>query len=208
MIANYPNRYQSVLTGFPQRTSHTDVLATGVGSTHANNDPSTTTITTDVIFESGENEDLLSPIIVSSAPPCLPDLGMSTCLFYRGACTSSSESSATLPAMWWPSSTHSLYPRDVVEPLDLPPLRPAMWPSFLPLVEAAITLGDVDLTSWCSRLTRLRVPPVVEKACTTGTPLPHGIMAMETAMMRRYILARWVGGWRHPFASVLLLSPT
>ncbi|KAL5105177.1 RNA polymerase II-associated protein 1 [Taenia crassiceps] len=183
-------RHQSVLTGFPQRTSHVDVLATGVGLSHINNDPSTTTIATDIIFESGENEDLLSPITVSSTPPCLPDLGMSACLFYRGACTSSDGSSATLSAMWWPS-IHSLYPRDIVEPLDLALPRPAMWPSFLPLVEAAIILGDVDLAPWCSRLTRLRVPPVVEKACSSGTPFPHGIMAIETAMMRRYLLARW-----------------
>nr|CDS20913.1 RNA polymerase II associated protein 1 [Echinococcus granulosus] len=188
-ILNHFIRHQSVLTGFPQKTSHADVLAPGVGSIYTNNDPSA--FTTDVIFESGENEDLLFPITVSSAPPCLPDLGMSTCLFYRGPCTASSESSATLPAMWWPSSTHSLYPRDVVEPLDLAPPRPAIWPSFLPLVEAAVTLGDVDLTPWCSQLTRLRVPPVVEKACSTGTPLPHGMMAMETAMMQRYLLAQW-----------------
>ncbi|VDM32921.1 unnamed protein product [Hydatigera taeniaeformis] len=188
VVLNHFIRHQSVLTGFPQRTSHADVLAPGVGSIHTNDDPPTIP---DIVFESGENEDLLSPITVSSALPCLPDLGMSTCLFYRGPCSSNNESSVTLPAMWWPSSAHSLYPRDVLESLDLVSPTPAMWPSFLPLMEAAMIIGNVDLSRWCSRLTRLCVPPVMEKSGSSCLSLPHGIMALESAMMQRYLLAKW-----------------
>lgn len=45
----------------------------------------------DVIFESSEGGDPLLALNVSSALPCLPDLGMSVCLFYRGAWAPSDE---------------------------------------------------------------------------------------------------------------------
>lgn len=88
-----------------------------------------------------------------------------------------------LPAMWWPPPSRSAYFVDVVEPLDLLPRQESKWTNFLPLIEAALTIGGIDLTRWCDRLKRLRVPPVVTKS-----GFPHGLMAIESSLMGRYLL--------------------
>ncbi|VUZ43624.1 unnamed protein product, partial [Hymenolepis diminuta] len=189
-VLNHFIRYQSVLTGFPQRMSQTSVLSTEFGATYITDDANPLfnyNFPRDVIFESSEDGDPLSVLNVSNALPCLPDLGMSVCLFYRGAWAPSNENceakETILPAMWWPPPSRSAYFVDVVEPLDLLPRRESKWTNFLPLIEAALTIGGIDLTRWCDRLKGLRVPPVVSKS-----GFPHGLMAVESSLMGRYLL--------------------
>lgn len=75
--------------------SQTAVLSTDFGRTYAPDDATDPAVNynfpQDVIFESSEEGDPLSVLNVSSALPCLPDLGMSICLFYRGAWAPSDE---------------------------------------------------------------------------------------------------------------------
>ncbi|VDN99312.1 unnamed protein product [Rodentolepis nana] len=189
-VLNHFIGHQSVLTGFPNRMSQTSVLSAEFAAAYTADDADPMrnyNFPKDVIFESSEDGDPLSVLNVSNSLPCLPDLGMSVCLFYRGAWAPSNENceakETTLPAMWWPPPSRSVYPIDVVEPLDLLPRQQSKWTNFLPLIEAALTIGGIDLTPWCDQLRRLRVPPVVTKS-----GFPHGLMAIESSLMGRYLL--------------------
>lgn len=101
---------------------------------------------------------------------------------------SSEAKTAIIPAMWWPPCCRCDYFVDVVEPLDLLPRVGAKWPSFLPLVEAALEIGNVDLFPWCDLLRRVQVPPVVKMS-----GFPHGLMRIESSLMGRYLLSLPVG---------------
>uniref|UniRef100_A0A5K3ENT8 RPAP1_C domain-containing protein n=2 Tax=Mesocestoides corti TaxID=53468 RepID=A0A5K3ENT8_MESCO len=170
-------RYQSVLTGFPGRPSHVDVVNPMYFPSDNAEPPSLPWTRPDVELDDA----LLTPITVSAATPCLPDLGMATCLLYRGE----EGAAATLPCLWWPPSTPT-YPVAVVEPVDLATSLEAKSPSFLPLIEAAVRCCDfAKLMPWCQRLVRLKIPPIMAKGATA---LPHGLLAIETELMGRALL--------------------
>ncbi|KAM7539117.1 hypothetical protein Aperf_G00000051473 [Anoplocephala perfoliata] len=162
-VFNHFTRYQSVLTGLPKQMSQTSALSpkfTAAYTTDATDPALNYSFPKEVIFEQSEEGDPLSVLNVSCIPPCLPDLGMSVCLLYRGAWAPSNENheakTTIIPAMWWPPSSLSNHSVDVVEPLDLLPHLEAKWPNFLPLIEAALEIGGVDLSPWCDHLRRVQ----------------------------------------------------
>lgn len=189
------SRYQSTLTGYPCQgrhveSVHIDLPYAAFTPTSASSNQVQSFSWTQ--YDGDLDVDLLEPITVSAAMPCLPDLGMTTHLRYldEGGCVQS------IPCARWPPSTGRTSLTAVsMESVDPTPLFPSSAaPSFLPLVEAAMRSG-ADLTPWRERLARLKSPPIAnlkkkKKNCDylTTVDLPHGLMSIEGAILGESLL--------------------
>ncbi len=150
-----------MLTGFPCRPTHVSPVEIDIRSAYLpkSTEPSPLPWTR---LDANLDSDLLEPISVSAAMPCLPDLGMSACLRYHG----DGSGVATVPCAWWPSC----------EALDI-----------LPLVAAAVKINGTDLLGpWFERLNRLKVPPIISRGDEAA--LPHGLMTIEAELMGKSLL--------------------